>query len=177
MASAAIDAEHPPARLEIRWDPSAGGPRSPQETLALLGLLYQSTETFQVRYVATQSRPMSEVGLQVIVRERSSPQGIETEYEVRGPESVRSLTTFTSWLCPLRGYKSTTTEIGLTWASEDTPTTMYARSCSASGRLGELLPAQSVRETLGCLASVQRSRSGSLRSTIGHSRTVDRLLK
>jgi hypothetical protein len=84
------------AEYAFRWDPAGGGPRTPQDVLALLDLPVPTPEKYEVRYWDLPSPASAPLSATPIFRERTKAGG-KTEFRLKYRFS-RPLAT--AWACP-----------------------------------------------------------------------------
>jgi len=162
-ARANPDSAEAPAELAVRWDPKDGGPRSLEDVVRLLNLAPGREEALRVTYFRIQSPGDASPELQFIARERSTESGTTATYKLRGPARLRGSAAFQTWACPFSRPQATHAGFDLTWVAEGAPVRDYARSCDASGKMADALPARYAAKDSGCTADVRRWVSGHLK--------------
>ncbi len=80
----------------MRWDPAAGGPKTPQEVLALLGARVPAPERYEVRYYDLPTPASAPANAVPVLRERTKAGG-KTDFRLKY-RFPRPLTV--AWACP-----------------------------------------------------------------------------
>lgn len=151
VALAADDAE-----FAIRWDPADGGPNAMDQVAQVLGVRGSKTSSFVVQYFSVESPVGAAPQYTAIARERTSKNGPQSTYKVRGSAPFPNSGALADWRCPFSNASQDKREVDIGWTAGAVPKKNYSRSCDAEGRLADLLPGRFMARPLGCSSEVVR---------------------
>lgn len=143
------------AEFSIRWDPTAGGPKSVKESLAALGLKRDKGDKYVVRYFTVNRPGNIPAGFKAIARERRTGHRVEAMYKVRGTAPFPANPPYV-WECPLKGHAESKNEIDITWTGDQLPKRAYSRSCTVKADMARAMPTSYGAKRLACASRMQR---------------------
>lgn len=149
-----------PARAEfaVRWDVSAGGPKTAEEVLAALQLepkKDKETGKPKEKKVSVQyfdvGKPEAPTGFKAILRRRTDKKKSELTFKLRGGKAIVPPS------CPLGAAETKDPEVDVTFTGESqTSNPAYSYSCEKETAPSEEPPQDLMAKAVGCLASMRR---------------------
>lgn len=153
--NAAMDAE-----FAVRWDPSAGGPKSAQQVLDLLALKRTDKDDFEaIRYYDATKTIQAPKGANVILRERVKKKSADLTFKLRSGEALPAAAP--GW-CPLGTAAEAKDEVDVSVLSMSAEKKAYSRSCKLKVDPGTPFPPALEAKPKGCQSKMARLESGSV---------------
>lgn len=155
------------AEYAVHWNPAEGGPASLDAVKDLLALKKVKTKSFEVKVFSVKQPIVLPLEVQIIARERTSEDGVESSYKLRADVPLDLLVPAVGLVCP---FPSATWDLesDVIWGpSMDVPASApmpdplptrikFSRTCSVDVSLRKALPASYEAREPDCTSSVVR---------------------
>jgi hypothetical protein len=150
------------AEFAVRWDASAGGPRSAADTLAALGLALDDEDAYSVQYFTVVSPNSLPAEFSAIARARQKNQKKELTLKIRVPES-HAISNLKTWKCELGSGAEMKDQIDVSFVGPTQVKRVFSRSCSVESKRDISFPASLKATAKGCISSMTRLKARGLK--------------
>lgn len=159
------------AEYAFRWDPSQGGPNTPQATMDLLSIQDKKPTQFNVQYIPIHRPSGLPANVEVIARERTKGGDSETSYKLRADVDLSSAAPTNKFPCILRGTQGIAleAEMDISWAATSQgnpkPKVKYSRTCSIAAPFKDAIEEAAITNApdSGCAARMSRYKQNGLK--------------
>jgi len=163
LFSSAVLAEDA-AEFALRWDPTAGGPKTAIEVISQLQLpSSDDVKEYKVSYFSVASPSDLPAGYSVIARQRSKGKKTELTIKYRGDTPLPETFDIETWNCPLGVDAEKKYEVDISLLPDAEVKKAYSVSCSIETKKNIAFPSELNATQIGCESRMHRYKTSDLK--------------